>query len=245
MSSPTPLLTLSSITTGDGTRPVIHGFDLEVFPAEIVAVLGEPNSGKSTLFGVIAHLIPYSDGIIRFAGSAISGKTLETLVQSGMAFVPQHKSAFVSMSVEENLRLGMTTLLRHQAYQDRLDQIFAYFPRLRERRHHRAKHLSSGEQRLLEIARAMMPMPELLVLDEPSFGLSPYIRHEIFQTLHALNKNESLTILMFDQVISQAIEICHRGYLLQHGRTVFAGDGSQMAALADVTLSQSESFDLS
>lgn len=211
------------ITSGYGNLTVIQNFSLEVYTGEIVAIIGSNDSGKSTLFATLARLITPTTGTIWLDGRDVTHQTLEALVQAGVAFIPQTRSAFADLSVEDNLKLGAHALPHSSDYLHQRDQVLSLFPRLAERGQHKVRHLSGGEQRMLEIARAMMARPRLMVLDEPSSGLAPYIRHQIFQNLHIFKRDMGLSIILLEQATPQAIDISDRGCVIAQGVKIFEG----------------------
>jgi len=229
-----PLLTLNALTAAYGNTAIVKDFTLDIVSGEIVTVLGANDSGKTTLFLALSRLIPIWSGSIWFDGHDVTALSLESLVQLGIAFLPQQRLTFNTMSVEDNLKVGAFTLPQRSSYQMQRDYIFELFPRLAERRQHKAKHLSGGEQRLLEIARAIMSRPRLLILDQPSAGLAPYIRWQMLEGLQTLKQDTGLSILILEQAIPQVMNIADRGCMLVRGMKTFEGTREELIEFADI-----------
>lgn len=214
------LLELRGVTGGYGPVKVLHGLDLTVDEGEVVVVLGANGAGKTTTLRAISGTIP-SGGSITFDGTPLPKGKPEQTARLGIAHVPQGRGTFVDLTVEENLMVGAYS--RTDGVADDLDRWFTTFPRLAERRTQAAGSMSGGEQQMLAIARAMMSRPRLLLLDEPSLGLAPLVTQELFRQLGAINAEEGLTILVVEQNANLALDIGHRGYVLETGRIVVSG----------------------
>jgi branched-chain amino acid transport system ATP-binding protein len=216
------LLAVTAIEAGYGAVPVLRGVTLRLAPGEIVAVLGANGAGKSTLNNTISGLICPTAGTISFAGADITGADPADIVAAGLCHVPEGRRVFPNLSVRENLELG--SYRRARANRERnLARGLEIFPRLGERLRQDAGTLSGGEQQMLAIARSLMAEPRLLILDEPSLGLSPLLVEEMFQLIRRINR-DGVTILLVEQNVVQSLGIASRAYVLEHG--VFALEGS-------------------
>ncbi len=221
------MLDVTDLHAGYGAFQVLHGVSFTVGPGEIVAVLGANGVGKTTLNRALSGLIQASSGRIRFDGSDITGQDPAAIVAAGLIHVPEGRKIFPDLSVHDNLRLGAyrRAAANHRA---NLDRVLSLFPRLGERLRQRAGTMSGGEQQMLAIGRALMAEPRLLILDEPSLGLSPLLTEQLFTligTLHA----QGLSILLVEQNVVQSLAIAHRATVLEHGRVVLSGDAATLA----------------
>jgi branched-chain amino acid transport system ATP-binding protein len=201
---------------------------LEVKAGSVVALLGSNGAGKTTTLNAIAGLVPKSAGQIGWGGEEIGGLPAYAVVRRGLALSPEGWRLFVGQSVEQNLRLGATTIGDKHRVARTLDSVFAMFPRLKERRRQRAGTLSGGERQMLAMGRALMSEPKLLLLDEPSLGLAPAIVEALYETLARLHA-QGMTMLIAEQSVSLALEIADYGYVLQTGRTVLEGTAQNLA----------------
>ncbi len=222
------MLEVTGLHAGYGATEILRGIDMAVQPGEIVAVLGSNGVGKTTLNMALSGIIPARAGTIRFGGEPITGRTPAQIVAAGLVHVPEGRRVFPNLSVRENLVLGSYRRGRpHRAAT--LERVLATFPRLRERLRQSAGTLSGGEQQMLAIGRGLMAEPRLLILDEPSLGLSPLLVEEMF-TLIALLRTEGLAIMLVEQNVVQSLDLADRAYVLENGRHVMAGTA---AALRD------------
>ena len=217
---PAPLLSVEGVTAGYGDATVLFDVSLTVGTGEIVAVVGANGAGKTTLLSTIAGLVPARSGRIAFRGESIANRPAHRLARDGLALVPEGGRLFPFMTVEENLHLGAYAPRVRAELADRLDEVMGIFPILRERRGQEAGKLSGGERQMCAIARALMSRPTLLMLDEPSVGLSPLMVQRVFDTVQSLAAGEGLTIVLVEQNVSEALEISDRAYVLDHGHTV-------------------------
>jgi branched-chain amino acid transport system ATP-binding protein len=216
------LLRVTALEAGYGPVPVLHGIDLEVQAGEIVALLGSNGAGKSTFNNNISGLYRPRAGRIEFDGEDMTGIDPVHVVARGLIQVPEGRRVFPNLSVLENLELG--GYRRGRANRARnLERVVAVFPRLRERFKQAAGTLSGGEQQMLAIGRGMMGEPRLLVLDEPSLGLSPLLVEEMFALVRRLNR-EGLAILLVEQNVVQSLALAHRAYVMENGRVVLSGE---------------------
>jgi branched-chain amino acid transport system ATP-binding protein len=221
-----PLLELSNVTGGYGPVRVLHGIDLAVEEGEVAVVLGANGAGKTTTLRAISGIIQ-AGGEIRFDGQRITRKHPEWVAKAGIAHVPQGRGTFGEFTVDENLRVGAVTRRDREVGAD-LDRWYSLFPRLGERRDQAAGSMSGGEQQMLAIARAMMSRPKLVLLDEPSLGLAPLVTQELFRRLGEINKESGLTLLVVEQNANLALDIGHRGYVLESGRIATSGSAQDL-----------------
>jgi len=227
-----PLLKVSGLHAGYGEVEILRGIDLEVGQGDIVAVLGANGAGKSTLNLAISGVVPARHGRIEFDGRVIQRERPSAIVASGLIHVPEGRRIFPNMSVSDNLDLGSYRRAAKHRAQSR-ERVFAFFPRLRERATQRAGTLSGGEQQMLAIGRGLMAEPKLIILDEPSLGLSPLLVEEMFAMILRLNK-EGLAVLLVEQNVVQSLDIVHRAYILEHGSFVMSGSAADLRASADL-----------
>jgi branched-chain amino acid transport system ATP-binding protein len=228
------VLEVTGLAAGYGALPVLRGIDLSVSAGEIVAVLGSNGAGKSTLNNALSGLLRPSAGAIRFDGVDIARAAPSAIVALGLIQVPEGRRVFPNLSVRENLEIGSYRRGRGRRAQN-LDRVSAIFPRLRERMGQRAATLSGGEQQMLAIGRGLMSEPRLLILDEPSLGLSPLLVEEMF-ALIARIRAEGLSVLLVEQNVVQSLGLADRAYVLEHGQ--FALTGTAASLLADPRLQQ-------
>jgi branched-chain amino acid transport system ATP-binding protein len=223
-----PLLVAADVVAGYGRDDqILKGAGLTVDDGEIVAIIGPNGAGKSTLLKTIAGLLHPSGGIIILRGQAIHGLPPREVSRRGIAFVPQEQNIFATLSVRENLEMG--GWLEPAATRHRIDEVFARFPMLAERRGRAARTLSGGQRQVLAMAMALMVQPTVLLLDEPSAGLSPVAAEALFETIQAINR-EGLAIAMVEQNATQALEIAHRATILVDGRNNRDGAAAALAA---------------
>jgi branched-chain amino acid transport system ATP-binding protein len=223
-----PLLDIRELYAGYGDTDVLRGIDLKVDPGEIVAVLGSNGVGKSTLNRTISGLVPARAGAIRFDGVAIEREKPAAIVKRGLIHVPEGRRIFPNLSVRENLDLGSYRRAAEHRAANR-DRVFAIFPRLFERRAQRAGTLSGGEQQMLAVGRGLMAEPRLLILDEPSLGLSPLLVEELFALIARIHA-DGVAVLLVEQNVVQSLEIASRAYILAEGQCVMSGRSADIAA---------------
>lgn len=215
------MLEIRDLRAGYGAVEVLRGLAMAVGSSEIVAVLGANGVGKTTLNKVLSGVVPVRAGEIVFEGQRIDRAAPDAIVAAGLIHVPEGRKIFPNMSVRENLELGSYRRGRPRRAQN-LERVFATFPRLRERVAQAAGTLSGGEQQMLAIGRGMMAEPRLLILDEPSLGLSPLLVEEMFDLIRRLNA-DGLPILLVEQNVVQSLEIAHRAYILENGQFTLSG----------------------
>ena len=224
--SGTPLLRVTGLVSGYGRLTVLHGVDLEVGAGEVVALLGSNGAGKSTFAGTLSGIVGASAGKVVFDGRDISRAPPPAIVDAGLIQVPEGRRIFPNLSVAENLDLG--AYRRARARRDRnLARVYQLFPRLEQRSAQRAGTLSGGEQQMLAIGRAMMAEPVLLILDEPSLGLSPLLVEQMFGLVAQLNQ-AGVAILLVEQNVAASLEIAHRAHVMENGRILFSGTAAQL-----------------
>jgi len=222
----TALLEIKGLRGGYGRVEVLRGVDLTVHAGETVALLGSNGAGKSTLNNVLCGIYPAWGGSVRFDGRDLSGAHYRAVVQAGLIQVPEGRKIFPNLSVLENLELGSFARARERRA-DNLERVFAIFPRLRERMQQLAGTMSGGEQQMLAIGRGLMAEPRLLILDEPSLGLSPLLVEEMFGLIHNLHQ-QGLAILLVEQNVGQSLEIADRAYVMENGAIRFSGTPAEL-----------------
>ena len=210
-----------------GQNEALHGIDFALAEGGIVALLGANGAGKTTTLRALSGIVRAA-GEIRFDGETITGRATEDIVRLGIAHVPEGRGTFVRMTVEENLQLGaMARRDRAQIARD-AKEVYAHFPRLKERHRQQAGTLSGGEQQMLAVGRALMLRPRLMLLDEPSFGLAPLIVEELFEILSRLNLELGVGMLIVEQNAELALDLAEHAYLLETGRIVMSGPSSEI-----------------
>lgn len=227
-----PLLELRSVRAGYVPgQDIIRGIDLEVHQGEIVCVIGPNGAGKSTVFKAVYGLVPVRGGHVVCDGADITDiAPQDALSTAGIAIVPQLRSTFAQMTVQENLELGMYQCRDKSRVRERIDFVCDLFPKLAVRARQVAGTLSGGEQRMIEIGRSLMWEPRLVLMDEPSAGLSPLVTSEVFETIRRLNRDISLTVLMIEQNARQGLEASDRGYVIEQGLTTYQGLSDDLLA---------------
>lgn len=223
----TPLLRLRDINTYYGQIHILQGVNLEVFPGELVCLLGGNASGKSTTLKTILGIVKPTSGVVEFAGEAVQERPTGYRVERGMAVVPENRRIFGPMSVEENLQMGAYLRRDKDGVKDDMERMLTLFPRLKERLHQHGGTLSGGEQQMLAMARALMSRPKLLLMDEPSMGLAPILVEHNFELIQQVNQ-QGTTVFMVEQNANMALSIANRGYVVQTGRIVLADDAKNL-----------------
>jgi branched-chain amino acid transport system ATP-binding protein len=205
-----------------GATQALFGLDLKVTEGGVTTLLGANGAGKTTTLRAVSCMVR-TTGDIRFRGQSLAGRKTEDIARLGIAHVPQGRGTFVSQTVEENLEIGAMSRRDRAGISADIERAYGYFPRLKERRKQQAGTLSGGEQQMLALARALMLRPQLMLLDEPSFGLAPLIVRELFEILRTLNKAEKVSLLLVEQNASLALDLADRAYLIETGQLVTAG----------------------
>src|SRR5258706_3196635 len=226
-----PMLRVANVSAGYSGFQALFGVSLEVNAGESVAVIGPNGAGKTTLLRLIAKLIESTQGEVCLEDKGLKAVPRYEVVARGIAHVPENRRLFPRLTAEENLRMGAFTS-RH-AYRQRLDQVYALFPRLKERRNQVAGTLSGGEQQMCAIGRALMSGPKLLLLDEPSAGLAPVVVQSIFELVRRIC-SEGYTVLIVEQNIRQVLKVVSRAYLLDAGRIVQSGSAAELLAAPEI-----------
>ncbi|WOB77033.1 ABC transporter ATP-binding protein [Achromobacter xylosoxidans] len=228
------MLKVDNLSVAYGGVQAVRDVSLQVRPGEIAALLGANGAGKSsTLLAIIGSVKP-REGRVVFEGRDITGTPPDQLVKQGIAMIPEGARVFARQPVEQNLRLGAYTVRDERVYQERLGKVYALFPRLKERREQLAGTMSGGERQMLAIGRALMSGPRLLLIDEPSLGLSPLLVEQVFDALAALNRDDGLSVLLVEQNMAQALEVAARAYVMQSGRVALSGDAAELATSDEV-----------
>jgi len=220
------LLSVAGLEAGYGDQRVLFGFDLSLGTGEVASLLGRNGMGKTTSVRAVMGLIPASAGRIEFAGRSLAGEPPFRVAQAGIGLVPEGRQIFPTLTVEENL---VATAAQRHGRRWTLERVYAFLPRLAERRRHFGDQISGGEQQMLAIGRALMTNPRLLVLDEATEGLAPLIRQEIWQGLAAL-KRDGLSILIIDKNVDALLRLCDRHHIVEKGRVVWHGNSAALAA---------------
>jgi len=229
-----PLLELLNIESSYGPVQALRGVSLAVPAGAIVAVLGANGAGKTTTLKTISGIIDPAKGQVKFRGEEIQGRAPDAIVRSGIVHVPEGREVFPLLSVEDNLRMGAYTRRDAAAVADDLAAVFGYFPILRGRARQEAGQLSGGEQQMLAIARALLAAPSVILMDEPSLGLSPKLTKEIFDIIVRINRARGVTILLVEQNARMALKIADYGYVLEVGRIVMEDSGARLAEKPDI-----------
>ena len=223
------MLEVSRLNAYYGDARALCDVDLTVHDGETVAVIGPNGAGKSTLVNAVAGLHPHRSGRIAVGGTDIVGVPAHRVCEHGVAVVPEGRRVFATMSVYDNLCLGAYRRRARAAYPDGLERVYEIFPRLRQRTTQLAGNLSGGEQQMLAIGRALMAAPKVLLLDEPSMGLSPILVEQIFDIVVNINQ-QGTTVLLVEQNALMALNVAKRGYILQTGEIVLTGDAAKLRA---------------
>ena len=221
------LLKVSGLKVGYGGIQAVKGVDFEVREGELVSLIGSNGAGKTTTMKAITGTLPFSEGDIEYLGKSIRGKGAWDLVKQGLAMVPEGRGVFARMTITENLQMG--AYIRNDKAEIALDieKMFTIFPRLRERKDQLAGTMSGGEQQMLAMGRALMSRPKVLLLDEPSMGLSPIMVDKIFEVVKDVYA-QGVTILLVEQNARRALGIADRGYVMESGVVTMSGDAKQM-----------------
>jgi ABC-type branched-subunit amino acid transport system ATPase component len=222
-----PLLAVREIDAAYGKVRILNGVSLEVQPGEIVSIIGPNGAGKSTVLKAVMGILKPTRGAVMFAGEEITGLRTDLVVHRGIAYVPQGRIVFKAMSVVENLEMGAYTVKDKAQMRRTMEQVFAVFPRLGERRNQKAGTMSGGEQQMLAMGRALMVQPRLVLMDEPSLGLAPQFVEMVFDKLQQL-KATGMTLLLVEQNAVKSLSISDRGYVLELGRDRFTGSGADL-----------------
>jgi branched-chain amino acid transport system ATP-binding protein len=228
------LLDMTDIHGGYGGANILNGVNVGIDANEIGVIVGPNGAGKSTTLKALFGLLRVSQGTVVFNGNTITNFPPEKVVREGLSYVPQEFNVFPTMSVQENLEMG--AYIRRDDFRHLIDQVYGFFPPLKDKRKQPAGELSGGQRQMVAIGRALMTEPKLLLLDEPTAGLSPLYMDEIFERIIAIN-GSGVGILMVEQNARQALAIAHRGFVLATGRNRFTGTGAELLADPEVAKS--------
>lgn len=218
------ILRVENVVSGYGSMTVLHGLSLEVEEGKIVTLLGPNGSGKTTLLRTIFGILSPKEGKVLYKGEDITGRQPERVAHTGMSYVPQEENIFSSMTVQENLEMG--AFIRDDDIRPRMEEVFELFPELTDRRGSRAGDLSGGMRQMLAIGRALMLNPEMVLLDEPSTGLAPFLVEQIFEKIKTLNQ-QGVTVLLVEQN-AQALRCADRAYIIEGGEKKAEGTAQEL-----------------
>jgi len=232
----TKLLELDGVSAGYGVFSVLHHIGFSVEEGEVVALIGSNSAGKTTTLRCISGLLKPTHGDIRFDGRSIAGLASRDIVGAGLVAVPEGRQLFPQLSVYDNLMVGGSNLRARSHRQVTLDRIYRLFPKLHERRDQLAGSLSGGEQQMVALGRGLMALPRMLLLDEPSLGLSPLIVRQLFRTISDI-RAEGITVLLVEQNVRSALKVADRAYVIENGRIELGGPASEL--LRDPTIAES------
>jgi branched-chain amino acid transport system ATP-binding protein len=227
MSTTQAMLKIKGLQVNYGGIQAVKGIDLEVAQGELVTLIGANGAGKTTTMKAITGLKPYTIGDIEYMGESIKGVPPHLLLKKGLAMVPEGRGIFARMSIVENMQMGAYLRTDTDGIEADVDRMFGFFPRLKERATQYAGTLSGGEQQMLAMARAIISRPKLLLLDEPSMGLSPIMVEKIFEVVRAISA-EGMTVLLVEQNARLALQAANRGYVMDSGLVTMSGDAKQM-----------------
>lgn len=233
MTEASAILALTATDTGYGNKQVLFGIDLEARTGKITAIIGPNGAGKSTVLKVVHGLLPLWKGTVIFDGRPLDGFTPAQRVWHGITFCPQGNRVFGELTVRDNLDLGGTQLPNKEVT-TRVDEVLDIFPQLTARLKQRAGTLSGGEQQMVAIARALVPRPKLLMLDEPSLGLSPNVLDDVFTKIVEVNRTHGVTVLVVEQKVHKVLAIADRVYSLKLGKVFYEGDAQALQMDADL-----------
>lgn len=223
------ILKVDDINVYYGAIHAIKGVSFEVNEGEVVTLIGANGAGKSTILKTVAGLLSSHTGSIQFMGKSLGGIPAHKIVPMGLALVPEGRQIFLQMTVEENLQMGAFTRPADE-YDASIADVYQRFPRLKERQNQVAGTLSGGEQQMVAVARALIGMPKLLILDEPSLGLAPNIVDDILEVAKTMVKNDGISVLLVEQDITKALAAADRGYVIENGRVALEGTAAELSA---------------
>lgn len=228
------LLSVENVSSLYGLTPVLRHVSMHVDAGEVVAVVGANGAGKSTLLRTLTGLVHPTEGEITFDGVRVTGMEAHRIVSHGIALVPEGGRLFMFMTVLENLELGAFNPASRQHVRQGLDEVMELFPILRERRAQLAGSLSGGERQMCAIARALMSRPRMLMLDEPSLGLSPVMLEKVFDLIRTVVASRDVTVLLIEQNVADALEMANRAYIIEGGRIAKTGPGAELLRDPDI-----------
>ena len=222
------LLEIEGLDAGYGFLQILRGVSLQVEKGEFVCLVGPNGAGKSTTLKTIAGILKPKGGRILFEGEPIGGSPGHKITRRGISYISEEMNLFTQMTVLENLLMGAYTIRDKKAVQENLAFVYELFPRLEERSHQLAGTMSGGERKMVAIARGLMLNPKLILVDEPSFGLSPMMADAVFESLDVLNR-KGMTIVVVEQNVTKTLAATHRGYVIEHGKIVLEGKSADLA----------------
>jgi branched-chain amino acid transport system ATP-binding protein len=225
--SATTLLQVSGLKVAYGGIQAVKGVSFEVRQGELVSLIGANGAGKTTTLKAVTGIQPVAEGDIQFMGKSIKGQGAWDLVKQGLVMVPEGRGTFTRMTITENLQMGAYIRNDKAQIEADIDKVFTIFPRLKERRNQLAGTMSGGEQQMLAMGRALMTQPKVLLLDEPSMGLSPIMVDKIFEVVNDIHA-QGVTILLVEQNASRALQIASRGYVMESGEVTMTGEGKAL-----------------
>ncbi len=234
MSEATPILSVRNLETYYGPITAIRGVSFDVKPGQIVTILGANGAGKTTVLKTVSGAMEPQKGSVSFNGRPITGREPDWVARQGIAHVPEGREIFPFMTVKGNLMMGAYARSDRAAIESDLEMVYSYFPILNERQNSQAGFLSGGQQQMLAIGRALMARPKVMLLDEPSLGLSPLLVKEIFGIIKRLNKEQGVTMLLVEQNANMALKAADYGYVLEVGRIVLEGECTRLIENEDV-----------
>tara|TARA_R110000751_G_scaffold307897_1_gene434059 strand:+ start:76430 stop:77215 length:786 start_codon:yes stop_codon:yes gene_type:complete len=229
-----PLLKIDNLESYYGPIMAIRGVSLEVNEGQIVTVLGANGAGKTTLLKTISGVMDPEKGTVALSGEFIQGLAPDKVVQKGIVHVPEGREIFPILTVEDNLKMGAYTRSDKAGVAADMDLVYDYFPILKERRSQEAGTLSGGQQQMLAIGRGLMAKPRIMLLDEPSLGLSPLLVKEIFSIIRRLNREQNVTMMLVEQNAKVALDVAHYGYVMELGRIVMSGEAAKLRESKDI-----------
>jgi branched-chain amino acid transport system ATP-binding protein len=221
------VLKISGLKVAYGGIQAVKGIDLEIKDGELVTLIGANGAGKTTTMKAITGMQGWAGGDVEYMGKSIKGVPSYALLKQGLAMVPEGRGVFARMTITENLQMGAYTRNDDSGIKDDVDRMFGIFPRLKERANQLAGTMSGGEQQMLAMARALMSQPKLLLLDEPSMGLSPIMVEKIFEVVRDVS-SQGVTVLLVEQNARLALQAAHRGYVMESGLITMSGEAKQM-----------------
>jgi len=222
-----PILEIADLAVNYGGIQAVKGLSLKVRLGELVALIGSNGAGKTTTLNAVSGTLPFASGSIRFEGNEIKGMGAWDIVRAGLAMVPEGRGVFTRMSILENLQMGAYLRDDRQAIEEDMQEVFDTFPRLKERLHQLSGTLSGGEQQMLAMGRALMSRPKLVLLDEPSMGLSPLMVDKIFEVIADISK-KGVSILLIEQNAQRALQIADTAYVMESGCIAYSGSGEEL-----------------
>ncbi|MFB7155851.1 ABC transporter ATP-binding protein [Lysinibacillus sp. NPDC056232] len=221
------MLKVENLNAGYGSLNILRNLSFEIQQGEVVSILGTNGAGKTTTLRAISGLIPVKSGVIHFDNQILNKKSAEYIVKAGLVQVPEDRKLFSDMTVLENLEMGAYTRKARTNLKKNLEYCYELFPILEERTTQIAGTMSGGQQQMLAIGRALMAEPKLLILDEPSIGLSPLLTKQVFDIISEIKKN-GVTILLVEQNVNQALQLANRGYVIENGEVVMSGTAQEL-----------------